>query len=137
VIVTVAQPLIGTKTRGNSRRMGRVGDAGQSRLFRTPPRFQEFKGQVEAACKGCNHREAAALESCRLNQEGCREFMRRHHDYYRWVELSAVGLQRRPTVAYLYMVEWRGGFGRGGHLALFKRNGKWYLGPTSFGGWVT
>jgi len=81
--------------------------------------------------------EYAALESCRLNPEGCREFMRKHHDYYRWVELSAVGFNENQTVAYLYMVEWRGGFAHGGYQALFKRNGKWYLSDGVFGGWVT
>jgi len=82
--------------------------------------------------------EHAALESCRLDQEGCREFVRKHHDYYRWVELSAVGFNEDQTVAYLYMVEWRGGFGRGGHRTLYKRNGEWRLvEATGFADWAT
>jgi hypothetical protein len=49
--------------------------------------------------------ERAAVESCRRDQEGCREFVRKHHDYSRWVELSVVGFNEDQTVAYLYWVE--------------------------------
>jgi hypothetical protein len=77
---------------------------------------------------------------------GCREFVRKHPDYYRWVELAAVGFNEDQTVAYVYMVEWRGGqplcrngiFGHGGPRILRKRNGKWYLVKLPiFADWAT
>lgn len=81
--------------------------------------------------------EEAVLKDEGHDQEGsgCREFARKHPDYYRWVELSAVGFNEDQTVAYLYMVEWNGSpqlcqlgiFGHGGPRILHKRNGKWYL----------
>lgn len=49
-----------------------------------------------------------------------------------------MGFNEDQTVAYLYMVEWRGGFGRGGHRTLYKRNGEWRLvGATGFADWAT
>jgi len=92
--------------------------------------------------------EKAVLKDEGHDQEGsgCREFARKHPDYYRWVELSAVGFNEDQTVAYVYMVEWRGGkplcrggvFGRGGPRILHKRNGKWHLVETGvFADWVT
>jgi hypothetical protein len=92
--------------------------------------------------------EEAVLKDEGHDQEGsgCREFARKHPDYYRWVELSAVGFNEDQTVAYVYLVEWRGSrqlchlgiFGHGGPRILHKRNGKWYLVDTGvFADWVT
>ena len=90
--------------------------------------------------------EEAALKDQGTESLGCQEFVRKHPDYYRWVELSAVGFNEDQTVAYVYMVEWggsrplcqRGIFGHGGPRILHKRNGKWYLVDTGvFGDWVT
>jgi hypothetical protein len=88
--------------------------------------------------------EEAVLKDQGTESLGCREFVRKHPDYYRWVELSAVGFNEDQTVAYLYMVEWRGSrqlclgiFGHGGPRILRKRNGKWYLTETGGADWVT
>jgi hypothetical protein len=92
--------------------------------------------------------EEAVLKDEGHDQEGsgCREFTRKHPDYYRWVELSAVGFNEDQTMAYVYMVEWGGSpplcrngiFGHGGPRILHKRNGKWYLVDTGvFADWVT
>jgi hypothetical protein len=92
--------------------------------------------------------EKAVLNDEGHDQEGsgCVEFVRKHPDYYRWVELSAVGFNEDQTAAYVYMVEWRGSsllcrngiFGHGGPRILHKRNGKWYLVETGvFADWVT
>ena len=92
--------------------------------------------------------EEAVLKDEGHDQEGsgCREFTRKHPNYYRWVELSAVGFNEDQTIAYVYMVEWAGSpqlcrlgiFGHGGPRILYKRNGKWYLVDTgAFADWVT
>jgi hypothetical protein len=87
--------------------------------------------------------EEAVLKDEGHDQEGsgCREFVRKHPDFYRWVELSAVGFNEDQTVAYVYIVEWGGSpplcklgiFGHGGPRVLHKRrNGKWYLMDMGF-----
>jgi hypothetical protein len=90
--------------------------------------------------------EEAALKDQGTDSLGCREFVRKHPDFYRWVELSAVGFNEDQTVAYVYVVEWGGSpplcqegiFGHGGPRILHKRNGKWYLMKTGvFADWVT
>ena len=88
--------------------------------------------------------EEAALKDQGTDSLGCREFVQKHPDFYRWVELSAVGFNEDQTVAYLYVVEWGGSpplchlgvFGHGGLRILQKRNGKWYLMETGASDWV-
>jgi hypothetical protein len=92
--------------------------------------------------------EEAVLKDAGHDQEGsgCREFTRNHPDYYRWVELSAVGFNEDQTVAYVYLVEWRGGpplchngiSGHGGPRILHKRNGEWRIADLGvFTDWTT
>jgi hypothetical protein len=80
------------------------------------------------------------------DQEGCREFMRNHPNYRRWVELSAVGFNEDQTVAYLYIAEWsvspqlckQEASGHGGLRILSKRSGKWHIVEGgAFADWVT
>jgi hypothetical protein len=80
------------------------------------------------------------------DEEGCREFMRNHPNYRRWVELSAVGFNEDQTVAYLYIAEWSGSpqlckqevSGHGGLRILSKRSGEWHIVEGgAFADWVT
>jgi hypothetical protein len=90
--------------------------------------------------------EEAVLNNEGRDQEGCREFMRNHPNYRRWVELSAVGFNEDQTVAYLYIAEWsvspqlckQEASGHGGLRILSKRSGKWYIVEGgAFADWVT
>jgi hypothetical protein len=90
--------------------------------------------------------EEAVLNNEGRDQEGCREFMRNHPNYHRWVELSAVGFNEDQTVAYLYIAEWSGSTqlckqevsGHGGLRILRKRLGEWHIVDTGrFTDWIT